>query len=421
MMKIVVVGGGSAAWITASYLHENLDCDLTVIHDDKDAIIGVGESTTPAIRKVITNLPDWKNKAKAIPKYGIRFRHWYEKEHEWYHLFEDAIIKDDGVDSIDFLRKNQPKIDTTAFNYYHGNYIDKCKNNLLDAKNDAIPGYGYHVQADKLGLALKEQMRDYTEIKSKVVDVKLNDDGIEYLLLNDGRKIIADYFFDCTGFKRVLISKLTVWQSYTDMIGDRYISGPVERKGKIQPYTMSNAYKNGWRWEIDTQDKRNAGYVYCSHLMSDGKAIQESGLNYEPLSFDSGRMKHVAIKNCISNGLAQSFIEPLEATSIMLTCSTVEKFVEITKRKLRIETFNKWVCRFINWNKEFVRYHYVLSQRRDSEWWEYWGSLPNHIEDFLQSALKQKRYCGRNDTVVNHYNIAALMVANKCFDPALIK
>ena len=59
MMKIVVVGGGSAAWITASYLHENLDCDLTVIHDDKDAIIGVGESTTPAIRKVITNLPDW--------------------------------------------------------------------------------------------------------------------------------------------------------------------------------------------------------------------------------------------------------------------------------------------------------------------------------------------------------------------------
>ena len=125
-MKIVVVGGGSAAWITASYLHENLDCDLTVIHDDKDAIIGVGESTTPAIRKVITNLPDWKNKAKAIPKYGIRFRHWYEKEHEWYHLFEDAIIKDDGVDSIDFLRKNQPKIDTTAFNYYHGNYIDKC-------------------------------------------------------------------------------------------------------------------------------------------------------------------------------------------------------------------------------------------------------------------------------------------------------
>ena len=128
-------------------------------------------------------------------------------------------------------------------------------------------------------------------------------------------------------------------------------------------------------------------------------------------------MKHIAIKNCISNGLAQSFIEPLEATSIMLTCVTVEKFVEVMKRKHRIETLDRVMSRFINHTKEFVRYHYVLPQREDSEWWEYWGSLPNKIEDYFQESLKQKRYCKKNDTLINHYNIASMMVGYECFEP----
>ena len=416
MVRIVVVGGGSAGRITASYLHEKLDCELTVVHDDKDEIIsGVGESTTPAILKMVTNLPNWEDEAKAVIKYGIRFDSWLREGSEWYHLFEDAFVKDFG-DSIEHLRNKHPQINTTLFNYFHGDFLARCKNNFVLSYNNSIPGFGYHVQSDRLGLALKKQMKTYKEIKSKVVDITIGEKGINSLKLENGQDIEADYFFDCTGFKRSLISKMTEWQSYTDMIADRYITGPIQRS-QIQPYTIANAYKNGWRWEIDTQDRRNAGYVYCSHLMSDDLAIKESGLNYEPRSFDSGKMKHIAIKNCISNGLAQSFIEPLEATSIMLTCVTVEKFVEVMKRKHRIETLDRVMSRFINHTKEFVRYHYVLTQREDSEWWEYWGSLPNKIEDYFQESLKQKRYCKKNDTLINHYNIASMMVGYECFEP----
>ena len=180
-------------------------------------------------------------------------------------------------------------------------------------------------QIDKIITKCKEEKNIL--IEEDVVDVKLNDDGIEYLLLKDGRKIVADYFFDCTGFERMLIGKLTNFKRYDDMIADSFIVGSIPRT-TIRPYTVSIAKKNGWQWEIDTKERRNSGYVYCSSLISDEEAQKESLLSGTPRRFQSGQMKDLAIKNVISNGLAQSFIEPLEATSIMIAIFTVEFFVK---------------------------------------------------------------------------------------------
>jgi len=412
-MKIVVVGGGSAGWITASYIKNNLDCELTVISGDEKPIVGVGESTTPAILKMVTNLPSWKIDSCATLKLGIKFENWYRGDSVWYHLFEDAK-KIDGIDSIEYLRNKYPNITSEEFNFFHGNFLFYCKNNVEKPFNNSIPGYGYHVQSDKLGFALKNSISDYKLYTQDVDHVILNEKGIDYLILNNGEKIYADIYFDCSGFKRKLIGEMTTWNSYDDMIANRYIVGKINKNNR--PYTVSRALKNGWMWEIDTQNRTNAGFVYCSDIISDEQAMNESGLFYDSKKFDSGKMKDIAIKNCISNGLAQSFIEPLEATSIMITSVTVEKFVETIKRKKKIETLNKVMNRFIEHTKEFVRYHYVLSDRKDSEWWKYWTSLPNNIDEYFNSSMSTKKYCQKNDTLLNHYNIASMMVGFNRFN-----
>lgn len=411
-MKIVVVGGGSAGWITASYLKNNLNCELTVIDGNERPISGVGESTTPAILKMVTNLKDWKDKAKATYKYGIKFNNWHKINSVWYHLFDDAFVKN-GIDSIEYLR-NEKNLNTISFNKFHGSLIDLCISDDNNPLFNTIPGYGYHVQSDKLGEALKNQMKNYTLIKSDVKHIVCNEKGIEYLLLENNDKIFSDIYFDCTGFERKLISKLSNFEPYTDMIANKFITGKIKKQ--YRPYTVANALKHGWMWEIDTQDKTNAGFVYNSEMLSDDEAVKESGLNYEPRKFTSGKMKNIALKNCVSNGLAQSFIEPLEATSIMMTSVTVEQFVKTIKRNKDLKILDKVMNRFINHTKTFVKYHYVLSKRNDSKWWNYWTNEPNHIEDFLNQNLKIKRYCKKNDTLINHFNIASMMVGYECFN-----
>ncbi len=412
MVRFVVVGGGAAGWITSHYLKRNLDCELTVVHKKENEIIGVGESTTPTILKVIEDVKSWQEDSKALIKYGIKFNDWLRPNSEWYHLFEDAFIKDD-VDSIEYLRNEHPKIDTTTFNYYHGDFLVKCKNNIMDTKNNSIPGYGFQVQADKLGLACKNELEgEYNLIEEDVTTVLLDKHGI-HSIGTENHILHADYFIDCSGFERILINRLSSFEPYEDMIANSYIVGKLD-KHKKRPYTVTTALKNGWRWEIDTQDRTNAGYVYCDHLTSHEKAMEESGIEGEKKSFVSGKMKDIAIKNCISNGLAQSFIEPLEATSSMMTCYTVEKFVEIIKRGKRIETLNKIMDKFLKHTKEFVKYHYILSERKDSEWWEYWTEQKSDIQDFFERSLKNKRYCKKNDTLINHYNIASMMVGYEC-------
>jgi len=387
-MKIVVVGGGSAGWITASYIKNNLDCELTVISGDEKPIVGVGESTTPAILKMVTNLPSWKIDSCATLKLGIKFENWYRGDSVWYHLFEDAK-KIDGIDSIEYLRNKYPNITSEEFNFFHGNFLFYCKNNVEKPFNNSIPGYGYHVQSDKLGFALKNSISDYKLYTQDVDHVILNEKGIDYLILNNGEKIYADIYFDCSGFKRKLIGEMTTWNSYDDMIANRYIVGKINKNNR--PYTVSRALKNGWMWEIDTQNRTNAGFVYCSDIISDEQAMNESGLFYDSKKFDSGKMKDIAIKNCISNGLAQSFIEPLEATSAEFY-QTVAKYAwdhiefgaskkdvnnELRKEAKRIETFILW--------------HYQNGSKFETPFWDYAKSLSFSVDDEFKEMLSFSR------------------------------
>jgi hypothetical protein len=134
------------------------------------------------------------------------------------------------------------------------------------------------------------------------------------------------------------------------------------------------------------------------------------------VKFTSGRCANLAIKNVVANGLSQSFIEPLEATSIMITCWTVIRFVEIFNRN------NDWnnrsarilhsiMSQFLDNTKSFVGYHYQLSERTDTDYWNDYKNpaaiqeVNDIISDKLRGPMLEK-----SETALNKFNWASLLL-----------
>lgn len=430
-IKIVVVGGGSAGWITASYLKNSINCDLTVIHEETNNPIGVGETVTPTIRLIAekAGIPEeiWMRDSNATFKYGIKFNDWKEKGSVWYHLFEDAF-EYDGIDSVEYLLENY-NVDSKTYNLYHGPQqylLEENKSPYPNLISDR-PGYAYQIMADKFGKTLKKYLNDYTLIESSVSDVVIKDNQIDHIILKNGQKIFGDVFFDCTGFKRILISKFSKYKKYDDMICNKFIAGTVDKKiDKHKVYTELTAVKDGWIWDVNTYQRTASGFIYSDKFTDDQTAKQifidywkneRVNIVFDCVEFYNGSMENIAVNNCISNGLSQSFIEPMEATSLMLTCYTVQTFVDIYNKKNNWDSkestiLDKQMRRYLNHSKEFVKYHYTLSDRRDSEFWKYWNEQQDvkSYNDYLELFLNKKRYCKKGETLFNHFNLGSMLI-----------
>jgi hypothetical protein len=425
-MNICIVGGGTAGWITLSYLASKIDCNLTIIHSNEKDIIGVGESTTPAIKHIADSLnideKIWMSEADATFKYGVEFLNFNKKGSRWFHTFDDFIpeesfnkpICDNG--KYIFNKKNPSSVeyflnlkskDVKKYNKAHGPFEFLLKNKLspfdknMNTNLSKIPGYAYHVDAYKFSQTLKKftPKEKYNEIIDTVVDKKIKNGILKEIKLKSGKIIKADLFFDCTGFERCLIKEVSKWESYTDLINDRGIFGIVKTKS-FKPATIANAQDSGWIWEIPGSEKIGTGYIYSSKHCSKEKAKQ-TFINYwhkkgfkveikKDVSFDAGLNENISYKNIITNGLSQSFIEPLEATSIMITCITIKIFVDIYKKnnswsEKQTEIHNRFLKNFIKTTKDFVKYHYTLSDRNDTP---YWKEVSNNIEDVDKCCYK---------------------------------
>ena len=194
-------------------------------------------------------------------------------------------------------------------------------------------GYSYHINAHEFGSSLRDNVPTdrYTEIKSTIKNVEYDEKGVKSLTLDDGSKISADLYVDCSGFKRVLIDKLTRFNPYKGLINNAAVWGSVKTQS-YRPSTISIAQKYGWIWETPTWGQIGSGYVFCDDFISTSDAEKYmiehwklKGHDWKPkrsVKFNSGSLDNVAVKNVISNGLGQSFIEPLEATSIMAVSYT---------------------------------------------------------------------------------------------------
>lgn len=452
---IVIVGGGSAGWITLSYLAATTDCKLTIIHSNEVDPIGVGESTTPTIKHVAEAVgvdeKTWMKDAKATFKYGVELFDFNRIGSRWMHSFDDMIphqafgvpISDNGKEeyrkeltSIDYYLRYH-KTNSYKFNSSHGCFQHIYEKGLSPFNKkwqptvSRYPGYAYHINAFEFGNSLKKHTsaERYTEKVQTVVDVSYNDQGIEYLTLDNGEQVYADLFVDCTGFKKLLINKLTKWKSYTELANNSAVWGSIKGVTSYKPVTQVHAQESGWIWTIPTWGQIGSGYVYSNKFSSPERAEEvitafwkERCLEFVPfkhIEFNAGRLEEPAIKNVVANGLAQSFIEPLQATSVMITCVTARVLSDIINRHPDEEWDQKLsqihstrVRQFIDHIKKFVHFHYRLSERTDTPYWKSFNNDPTAVKELSDyiDILHKMKWVNHGETSLNQFNWVSMLL-----------
>ena len=404
-MKIVIVGGGTAGWVSAliaSARHPKHN--ITVIESSKIGFVGVGESTTGLFTGILINVVtnfgcdqnEFIKETGATLKYAIKHKGWTNNIDDYYIGPIDGTTTACAVPDIMFnygldklSRQDMLKLSKCGQSIYHGSSnFNKHTKQFINVHHHA-----YHIDAHLTGQYFKKiclQRNNTKYIDSEVLDVSLNEQGfVEDLGLSNGQTVDGDLFVDCSGFNRVIMKHLpSKWVSYKDNL-PLNTGMPFRLKYKQdevpEPYTTAWAQKAGWMWQIPLMDKKGCGYVYCDAYTTPDKAQEEIetilGQEIDPIKtikFDPGRQESAWIKNCVTIGLSSAFLEPLEAISIHSTIVQVNNlFLEYVKPTINntinegsIAIYNKRTRIMYDELKDFLVMHY-MGGREDSEFWKY--------------------------------------------------
>jgi tryptophan halogenase len=410
--NIVVVGGGSAGWLTALAAQKSYPkLNITVIESQEIGILGAGEGSTPYLTAFLEhlNIPisDIIRNCDATVKNGIKFTNWNNDGAFYYHGFspKDSALGTESLSSR-FLSTSPILVSHIATNNNlkeidfsekisesnKAPFIFKTKKEKDPILNyDQISNISIHFNATKLANRLKEIGidRGINVIDGTINSIALDEkENIKSFILENNQKIECDFVFDCSGFHRLVIGKTlnSKWKSYKDFLpGDSALPFFIDMTEKIPPYTEAIAMKYGWIWKIPLQNRFGCGYVYDSSLISEDEAIKEieDFLGYEPtyprkdkggFKFSAGCYEEPWTNNCIAVGLAANFVEPLEATSIWVSIVELTQIFGSPDWILNnsVETrnaFNKSIMFMNNDIVDFIYFHY-MSLRKDTEFWK---------------------------------------------------
>jgi hypothetical protein len=429
--NIVIVGGGTAGWLSAAFLSKALNytqrdtCQITLIESSDIPTVGVGEATVPSLARSLKYLGiselDWMPKCNATFKLAIKFVNWSgipETSEFWHPFGKLAYHQSLPLSSYWLKEKLQGKFTSFAESCFE--QVHLCKANKspkldlwLQSHTRQIQ-YAYHLDAGLLATYLKEKSKKQgvKQVVDKVVDVSLDKRGfIESVTTENHGKFEADLFIDCSGFQGLLINQALQepFISYADsLLCDRAIalSIPYEnqdkynsKSGGIEPYTTSTALSSGWAWRIPLVSRTGNGYVYASDFITQeqaeiefrkhlGKASEK--IECRHLKMRIGRTKNAWVKNCVSVGLSNGFIEPLESTGIYLIeialSNLINYFPDKTFNQSIINNYNKVIQNHYEEIRDFIIMHYCLSNREDTQFWrtnKYHLSLPDTLKEKL--------------------------------------
>ena len=418
-MKFVVVGGGTAGWLTALYLKKNIAySNVTVIASSEIGILGAGEGTNWDFIKFLKDIDvpvDGVIKhARGTFKNGIKFTNWNGDGEHYYHPFQDHLGKESDptknkFDPIPFYLHKLA--DNKNFNDLQFTSIIS-EDNRVKYVNDTQEELGLsalHFDANLLAQYLQDIgiERGIRLIDDEVTEIITNKKGdISELKLKSGEVCETTFVFDCSGFKRLIIGNFykSEWIDYQDSLPvNRAIPFFIEHDDKeIPPYTEAIAMKYGWMWKIPVQGRFGCGYVFDSRVVSDDDIKQEIAeyLGVEPafprvFDFKPGVYKDTWINNCIAIGLSSGFVEPLEATSIQVSTFALRSFSlrindMIRNRKIASAEFNQEVKQINDHILSFLHFHY-LSKRNDTDFWKSFADnnvTPPFVKKFNEIAKK---------------------------------
>ncbi|HZX70383.1 MAG TPA: tryptophan halogenase family protein [Rhodanobacter sp.] len=396
---IVIVGGGTAGWMTAALLAKALGTavQIRLIESDEIGIVGVGEATIPQIRHINAFLgideDDMLRATQGTFKLGVQLNDFGRLGDSYLHAFSDIGLP---LGLIGFhhywLRERQRNPDsdlwayslnTQAANQHRFARMDKVGNTPLGGIK-----YAYHFDAGLYGQYLRRRCDPavVTRTEGKVVDVHLRagDGFIESVQLASGEVIGGDLFIDCSGFRGLLIEGAlkTGYESWQHWLPcDRAIAVACARSEPLWPYTRATARTAGWQWRVPLQHRTGNGHVYASQHLSDDEAaaILLANLDGEvigeprPLRFTTGMRRKAWQRNCVALGLAAGFMEPLESTSIHLIQSGISRLLAMFPDRhcdpLLVDEYNRQTRFEYESIRDFLILHYKATERDDTAFW----------------------------------------------------
>jgi tryptophan halogenase len=417
-MKITIVGGGSAGWMSAAMLvHAFPDYSIEVIESPNTPTVGVGESTITGIRQFCNFIgvdeKDFLRHTNGSYKVAIKFK-------DFDTLGSSAFLYPFGIPSMqgtlmglqDWLIKKYAHPETelsdfaesyfpTALMVKHNTFFKNPNYSVLDSYDSNI-GIAYHFDAAKFAEWLKVHYalpKGVIHKLATVSDIHTDGENITFLKLDSEEVITADLFIDCTGFSSKLLSGALKenFLDYSDMLPNNkawatqlpYLNKEVE----LTNVTSCTAISNGWVWDIPLWSRLGTGYVYSDKYISKEGALKEfkeylkssnmlvprsdfdlESLSFKDISFRVGIHERTWVGNVVAIGLSAGFIEPLESSGLFTVHQFLFELVRALSRgtpsKWDKETYNIANFRLFNEFAEFVALHYALTKRTDTQYWK---------------------------------------------------
>lgn len=421
--RVVIVGGGTAGWMTAAALSNTFTANnvhITLIESEQIGTIGVGEATIPqfiGFNKILgINENEFIKHTQGTYKLGIEFIDWQKIGKAYMHPFGDYGAQLDALPFYHIWQKyhlDGGKLDLNDFSIC--TLAAKSHKFLPPSNNKNSPlgqlNYAYHIDASKYAMLLRHysEQREVTRIEGKVEHIQQHQtDYIESVTLEDGRRISGDLFIDCSGLRGLLINQtmkvpFNDWQHLLPC--DSALTVQTESQSAPIPYTQATAKSAGWQWRIPLQHRVGNGYVYSSKFQTDEQAriILLSGIEGRQLTdvkqihFQTGMREKFWVKNCIAIGLSSGFLEPLESTSIHLIQSSIARLISLfPTHELNDADINKYnqllTDEFLS-VRDFLVLHYHATERTDSAFWQYCKTM--EIPPTLKHKLQLYQNAGR--------------------------
>jgi tryptophan halogenase len=426
--NIVIVGGGTAGWLTAGLIaakhHSRMPSGFTVtlVESPNTPTVGVGEGTWPTLRTTLSRIgvteTEFIRECDVAFKQGARFAGWTTgaADDAYYHplmlpqSFHQVNLAPHWLaagDARSFCDAVSPQ----------GRLCDAglAPKTVTTPEYDAVANYAYHLNAGKLGVFLQKHCCEKLGVRHVLADVqevKLVENGdIRSIVTQQAGEIEGDLFVDCTGFRSVLLGDAlqVPFHDCSDILFcDTALAVHLPYESEISPIasqTISTAQSAGWIWDVGLPTRRGIGHVYSSSHISDDDAERELRAYLGPLGADAtvrklklrtGYRETFWKRNCVAVGLSAGFLEPLESSAIVLVelsakliadqLPACREVMDVIASRFNATTHYRW-GRII----DFLKLHYVLTKRTDTAFWRD-NVLPESIPDRLRELLLLWQY-----------------------------
>lgn len=413
-VRIVILGGGTAGWMAANLFAARWPgrAAVTVIESEEIGIVGVGEGSTPQLKAFFDQIglaeADWMPRANATYKVGIRFRGWSERPGfgEYFHPFPSHLDLHTAPAFFHNARARRQGVDLPAHPdpFFVPAALAHARRGPRAAETFPFEvSYGYHFDAHLVGAVLRDHSvaRGVTRLERTIAEVGVSAGGrVTHLTDTDGNRIEGDLFVDASGF-RAVIAEAALGAKFLpfadNLMNDSAVVMPTAADPDSVPSeTVAIAMQAGWRWIIPLTNRCGNGYVYSSRYISAEDAEAELRAALGPQAADTparhlkmkvGRLADSWTSNCLAIGLAQGFIEPLEATALHIVQATVEGFMAAYEQGGFTDSgrdgFNRAIAARYEGIRDYIVCHYRVNRRTDTPYWR-----DNAANQALSDSLK---------------------------------